>query len=117
MKNLLTFYYALKDSRTPWYAKLTALLSVIYLLSPADIVPDIIPFAGYIDDIIIVPFLINVSTKLLPVHVRQLAEQQAVKNSRKLFWIKVLVIVLIIGLMVLLFYLGTLLYDYLKDVF
>ena len=43
MNNIFTFYYALKDARTPWYAKLTALLSIIYLVSPADIVPDIIP--------------------------------------------------------------------------
>ena len=117
MKNLLTFFYALKDARTPWYAKLTALLSIIYLLSPADIVPDIIPFAGYIDDIVIVPFLINVSTKLLPAQVRQLAEQRAVKNKRKLLWIKIAVIIGAIGIMLLLFYLGTQLYQYLKDAF
>jgi uncharacterized membrane protein YkvA (DUF1232 family) len=117
MKNLLTFYYALKDQRTPWYAKLTALLSIIYLLSPADIVPDIIPFAGYIDDIVIVPFLINVSTQLLPAQVRQLAEQRATKNKKKLLWMKIAVIVVAIGLMALLFYLGTLLYQYIKDAF
>jgi uncharacterized membrane protein YkvA (DUF1232 family) len=117
MKNLLTFYYALKNQATPWYAKFTALLSIIYLLSPADIIPDIIPFAGYIDDIVIVPFLINISTRLLPAHVRQAAEQQAIKNKRKLIWIKIAVIIALIGLMVLLFYLGTLFYQYLKDAF
>lgn len=117
MKNLFTFYYALKDARTPWYAKFTALLSIIYLLSPVDIVPDIIPFAGYIDDIIIVPFLITVSTKLLPSQVRQVAEQKAIKNNKKLLWVKIAIIIVAIGLMVLLFYLGTLLYQYLKEAF
>lgn len=117
MKNLLTFYYALKDHGTPWYAKFTALLSIVYLFSPADIIPDIIPFAGYIDDIVIVPFLINISTRLLPAQVRQAAEQRAIKNNRKLIWIKIAVVIALIGLMVLLFYLGTLFYQYLKDAF
>ena len=61
MKTLLTFYFALKDARTPWYAKLTAALSIIYLVSPADLLPDIIPLAGYIDDSVMVPFLLDIS--------------------------------------------------------
>jgi uncharacterized membrane protein YkvA (DUF1232 family) len=113
MKNLLTFYFALKDDRTPWYAKLTALLSLIYLLSPADLVPDIIPFAGYIDDIVVVPFLLNISTKLLPQEVRRIAEQKATKNNKKIFWVKVAVILALVGVMVLLFFLAGKLYDHL----
>lgn len=111
MKSLFTFYFALKDKRTPWYAKLTALLSIVYLLSPADLVPDIIPFAGYIDDIVIVPFLLNMSTKLLPQDVRRIAEQKALKNKRKIFWIKILIAILAVGLMVLLFILANRLYE------
>lgn len=113
MKSLLTFYFSLKDDRTPWYAKLTALLSIVYLLSPVDLVPDIIPFAGYIDDIIIVPFLLNISTKLLPQEVRAIAEQKALKNNKKIFWIKILVAAALVGLMILLFFLGNRLYMYL----
>ena len=89
MKTLLTFYFALKDPRTPWYAKLTAALSIIYLVSPADLLPDIIPLAGYIDDIVIVPFLLHISNKLLPQEVRSIAEQKAIKNRKKLLWIKI----------------------------
>ena len=50
-KQILVLYYALKDKRTPWYAKVTALSSIVYLISPADLLPDVIPFAGYIDDL------------------------------------------------------------------
>src|SRR5688500_16739231 len=83
-KEIFTLFYAFKYERTPWYAKLTSLLSVIYLLSPADIVPDIIPLAGYIDDLLVVPFLVNVSTRLLPADVKRKSEEIALKNSRKL---------------------------------
>ena len=114
MKSVFTFYYALKDPRTPWYAKLTALLSVIYLLSPADILPDIIPLAGYADDIIIVPFLLNMATRLLPADVRVLAEQRAIKNNKRIIWIKVILIILVVAVMAGLFFLATRLYDHRK---
>jgi uncharacterized membrane protein YkvA (DUF1232 family) len=106
MRKLFTFYYALKDARTPWHAKFAALLSIIYLISPIDIVPDVIPFAGYIDDVIIVPFLISTGLKLLPSEVRAMAEQKATKNSRKLLWIKIAVVIAFVALMVSLFFLA-----------
>ena len=106
MRKIFTFYYALKDARTPWHAKFAALLSIIYLISPIDIVPDIIPLAGYVDDVIIVPFLISTGLKLLPPEVRGMAEQKAIKNNRKLLWIKIALIVIFIVLMLALFFLA-----------
>jgi uncharacterized membrane protein YkvA (DUF1232 family) len=91
--NVLTLFYAFKDERTPWYAKLTALSSIIYLISPADILPDVIPFAGYIDDIVIVPFLIDLSTKLLPADIKREAELRARKRSRKILWVLIAVVI------------------------
>ncbi len=114
MKTLLTFYFALKDARTPWYAKLTAALSIIYLVSPADLLPDIIPLAGYIDDIVIVPFLLHISNKLLPQEVRSIAEQKAIKNRKKLLWIKIGVAILVIGIMVLTYFLAKNLYEHIR---
>ena len=114
MKTLLTFYFALKDPRTPWYAKLTAALSIIYLVSPADLLPDIIPLAGYIDDIVIVPFLLHISNKLLPQEVRSIAEQKAIKNRKKLLWIKIGVAILVIGIMVLTYFLAKNVYEHIR---
>ena len=94
-KQLLTLYYALKDNRTPWYAKVTALTSILYLFSPVDFVPDVIPVAGYIDDLLVVPFLINIATKLLPADVRILAEQRARVRGKKIVWRIIIVVILI----------------------
>jgi uncharacterized membrane protein YkvA (DUF1232 family) len=116
LKNqILTLFYAFKDAETPWYAKLTSLLSIVYLLSPADLIPDVIPFAGYIDDLFIVPFLINISTKLLPAGVKKIAEQKALDRSKKLQWVFILAVSIIIGLLVLFFYVGNKLFYYLKE--
>ena len=92
---ILTLFYAFKDNRTPWYAKITALSSLIYLISPADILPDIIPLAGYLDDLFVVPFLIDLSTKLLPANIKHDAELRARARGKKILWILVIVVLVI----------------------
>ena len=65
-KELIVLYYGLRDKRTSVIAKIPAVLSVLYLLSPIDLIPDFIPFLGYVDDIVIIPLLMNLSIRLLP---------------------------------------------------
>ncbi|MDQ0477058.1 YkvA family protein [Chryseobacterium sp. MDT2-18] len=62
-------YYALFDRRTPLAAKLLATLTVGYLLSPIDLIPDFIPVLGLLDDLIIVPLLIRATLRLIPQYV------------------------------------------------
>ena len=49
---------AYKDKRTPVTAKILIGITVGYLLSPIDLIPDFIPVLGLLDDLIIVPILI-----------------------------------------------------------
>ena len=62
-------FLALKDKKTPWYAKLLAALTVAYALSPIDLVPDFIPVLGYLDDLIILPLLVALTIKFIPADV------------------------------------------------
>ena len=59
-------FLALKDKRTPWYAKILAAVIVVYALSPIDFIPDFIPVLGYLDDLIILPALIALCIKCIP---------------------------------------------------
>ena len=59
-------FLALKDKRTPWYAKIIAAIIVVYALSPIDLIPDFIPLLGILDDIIILPALIALCVKCIP---------------------------------------------------
>ena len=59
-------FLALKDKKTPWYAKLLAALTVAYALSPIDFIPDFIPVLGYLDDLIILPLLVALTIKFIP---------------------------------------------------
>jgi len=82
-QQLLLLYYGMTDSRTPFYVKVPALASLLYLISPVDFIPDFIPFAGYLDDLIIVPLLLKISIKLLPEQVRTASQVKAKQKHRK----------------------------------
>ena len=62
-------FIAMKRKETPFIAKVLAGIAVAYALSPIDLIPDFIPVIGLLDDVIIVPALITVAVKLIPVEV------------------------------------------------
>jgi len=62
---------ALKHPHTPWYAKASALLIVVYALSPIDLIPDFVPVLGYLDDLIILPALVALTIGWIPKEVMQ----------------------------------------------
>ncbi len=59
-------FLALKEKRTPWYAKIIAAVVVVYALSPIDLIPDFIPVLGYLDDLILLPALIAWCVRCIP---------------------------------------------------
>lgn len=59
-------WLAARDSRTPWCAKLLALMTAAYALSPIDLIPDFIPVIGYLDDLVLVPFGVLLVVRLIP---------------------------------------------------
>lgn len=97
---VLILYYALRHKQTPFYAKLPAMFSLLYLLNPVDIIPDIIPFFGYVDDLVIVPLLLQLSVRLLPAQVKADSIVKAQQHARRLKIIAVVCLVVIIALAV-----------------
>lgn len=67
--NLPLLYLANRDSRTPTSTRLITGLALVYLFSPIDIVPDVLPFMGWVDDLFITPFLISLALKTVPLEV------------------------------------------------
>jgi uncharacterized membrane protein YkvA (DUF1232 family) len=59
-------YLASRDPRIPWYVKVLAVLIVGYALSPIDLIPDVIPVVGYLDDMILLPLGILLIVRLMP---------------------------------------------------
>ncbi|MGE8141121.1 YkvA family protein [Novosphingobium sp. NPDC080210] len=65
-RDVLALWFAARDPRVPWYAKLLAGLVAAYALSPIDLIPDFIPVLGLLDDLLIVPAGIWLSIRLIP---------------------------------------------------
>lgn len=62
-------YLALRHPRTPWYAKAVGGLTLLYALSPIDLIPDPIPILGHLDDLILVPIGLWLTIRLVPADV------------------------------------------------
>ena len=65
-RDVIAVWIAARDSRTPKYAKILALLVAGYALSPIDLIPDFIPILGYLDDLIIVPLGLFLVIRCIP---------------------------------------------------
>ncbi|HYE80217.1 MAG TPA: YkvA family protein, partial [bacterium] len=65
-RDVVALYLAARDPRVPWYAKAAAGCVAAYALSPIDLIPDIVPVLGYLDDLILVPVGILIAVKLVP---------------------------------------------------
>jgi len=65
-REALVMYFAMRDPRTPWYAKGLAACVVAYAFSPIDLIPDPIPVLGYLDDLVIVPLGVWLVRRLIP---------------------------------------------------
>ena len=63
-------WLALKHPKSPGWLKPAVALMVIYVVSPVDLIPDVVPFLGLMDDVVLVPLAIRFVLKRLPARVR-----------------------------------------------
>ena len=61
MLSLLTDYVKGNYKETPWNVIAAITGAMVYFISPIDIIPDIIPVIGYMDDAMILKFAIDFS--------------------------------------------------------
>lgn len=97
-KETYVIYLACKDSRVPWYARALAALVVAYAFSPIDLIPDVIPVIGYLDDLILVPVGIILVSRMIPPVVLaecRIKAEMAMAQDKPTSWIAVASIVII----------------------
>jgi uncharacterized membrane protein YkvA (DUF1232 family) len=70
-------YLAYRDPRTPWHARLFAACVVGYAFSPIDLIPDVIPVLGYLDDLVLVPLGVSIALRMIPPHVLAECREEA----------------------------------------
>ncbi len=91
---------AAQDPRTPRRAKVLAVCIVAYALSPIDLIPDVIPVLGYVDDLILLPLAVWVALRMIPPQVMDDARAQAAQqgDGRATDWRGAVLIVALWGL-------------------
>ncbi len=60
---------ALRDPRTGWLPRVVGVLLLAYLISPIDLIPDIVPVLGLLDDLVLLPIGIGIIRRLLKANV------------------------------------------------
>lgn len=73
-------WYAIRQPATPRFIKVGAILLALYVVSPLDVIPDLIPVLGWLDDVTLLALGIPFLLKKVPPHIRQAAETH---RSRK----------------------------------
>jgi uncharacterized membrane protein YkvA (DUF1232 family) len=93
---VMVLYYAYRDRRTPWYARLFTGFIVAYAFSPIDLIPDFIPVLGYLDDLVIVPLGVLLALKMVPAQVmtecRAKAELAVDDGKPQFRWMAVVIV-------------------------
>ena len=82
-RQIFILYYACKDDRVPWYAKVFIACVVAYAFSPIDLIPDFIPILGYLDDVILLPLGIMLALKMVPKDILSDCEMKAKELAGK----------------------------------
>lgn len=86
-RDVLALLYALTDRRTPDRARWVAALALLYALSPVDLLPDLTPLLGYGDDVVVVPTLLALAARGLPLPVLNSARARSARLQRRLPWL------------------------------
>ena len=72
-------WFALRHPAAPGWLKAGAAALVLYVISPIDLIPDFIPFLGFVDDLVIVPLAIRWLLGRLP---PEIAQDVAARRAR-----------------------------------
>lgn len=86
-----SLWLVIRDPALSWQSKLKAGLILagvcFYVLDPWDLIPDYIPFIGWIDDLMVIPLMMLVAGKVVPeVNFTQLRNQSRYTAKRVMVW-------------------------------
>jgi len=70
-------WFALRHPQAPGWLKLGTALIALYLISPVDLIPDVLPVIGVLDDLVLVPLAIRWLLKGLPPEIARAAAQRS----------------------------------------
>ena len=82
-KEIMMVWAMLRNPAAPAISKLVALLAAVYIISPVDLVPDVIPILGWLDDGVVSILLFKLAFTLLPKEMYESLKAQFEKKGGK----------------------------------
>lgn len=91
-REVTTLWHAFWHPLTPTYLKVLTVLTVVYVISPLDLITDIIPVIGWVDDVVIVSFAVSWIVSRLPristtnrqsTNASQAPQQKTIEHKRR----------------------------------
>jgi uncharacterized membrane protein YkvA (DUF1232 family) len=74
-----TLWFALRHPDAPRWLKVGTAMIVLYVISPIDLIPDVLPVVGLVDDLVLVPLAIGWLLKRLPPEIAQAAANRSAR--------------------------------------
>ena len=78
-RDIAVLLFAMVRRDTPRAVKFLFPLTLLYLVSPIDIIPDSIPLLGAVDDMVILPAATSLLVRMLPAHARAEGEERVAR--------------------------------------
>ncbi len=75
-------WHALRHPQAPLWLKVGCIGIVIYLLSPVDLIPDMIPVLGWVDDLLLIPWLMRQLIARLPLDILAWARERSGDDAK-----------------------------------
>ena len=66
-----TLWLVFRHRETPWPVKVVLVLLLAYLASPVDLIPDVVPVLGMLDDLAVAALALWLAYRLTPRHVME----------------------------------------------
>ena len=77
-----TLWLVFRHRETPWFVKAVLILLLAYLASPVDLIPDVIPMLGMLDDLVVAAIALWLAYRLTPPHVMEECRARASEAAR-----------------------------------
>ena len=99
-RDIAVLLFAMLRRDTPLAVKYLFPLTLLYLVSPVDLVPDTIPLLGAVDDMIVLPAATSLLVRMLPAHARAEGEARVARYGTLMLVVASLVMILWLILLV-----------------
>lgn len=81
IEKALWLYYAAQEKDTPLWAKTAIFTALAYFICPIDSIPDVIPVAGYTDDLGVIAAAIG----MVSIHITDSVKAKARQSVKNIF--------------------------------